>query len=125
MERPRAFSSGRRSVSTPVNAFTKTVLPWSMWPAVATIMVGARRQEQDPPWLNHLQRRDPVGDRPIGSRQIFGAKPSAYENPRLPRITYIPERRNLLSMTEHQRIAKIKGVGPKTAIAGFAARNAS
>src|SRR5262245_14996100 len=31
---PRAFSSGRRSVSTPVSARTSEVLPWSMWPAV-------------------------------------------------------------------------------------------
>ena len=35
---PRAFSSGRRSVSTPVSALTSVVLPWSIWPAVATIM---------------------------------------------------------------------------------------
>src|SRR5262249_47607935 len=37
MEMPRAFSSGRRSVSTPVSVFTRSVLPWSIWPAVATI----------------------------------------------------------------------------------------
>src|SRR5262245_38371742 len=34
---PRAFSSGRRSVSTPVRALTSEVLPWSMWPAVPRI----------------------------------------------------------------------------------------
>src|SRR5262249_47740854 len=33
---PRAFSSGNRSVSVPVSAFTSDVLPWSMWPAVPT-----------------------------------------------------------------------------------------
>jgi len=33
---PRAFSSGRRSVSVPVSALTSEVLPWSMWPAVPT-----------------------------------------------------------------------------------------
>src|SRR6266550_832463 len=33
---PRAFSSGRRSVSMPVSALTSEVLPWSMWPAVPT-----------------------------------------------------------------------------------------
>ena len=33
---PRAFSSGRRSVSMPVSAFTSDVLPWSMCPAVPT-----------------------------------------------------------------------------------------
>ena len=33
---PRAFSSGRRSVSMPVSAFTSEVLPWSMCPAVPT-----------------------------------------------------------------------------------------
>ena len=33
---PRAFSSARRSVSTPVSAFTRVVLPWSMCPAVPT-----------------------------------------------------------------------------------------
>src|SRR6267143_480197 len=38
MEMPRAFSSLRRSVSTPVNARTSVVLPWSMWPAVPTII---------------------------------------------------------------------------------------
>src|SRR2546427_352545 len=38
MEMPRAFSSLRRSVSTPVSARTRVVLPWSMWPAVPMIM---------------------------------------------------------------------------------------
>src|ERR1044071_5151013 len=38
MVRPRRFSSGRRSASTPVNARTSAVLPWSIWPAVARIM---------------------------------------------------------------------------------------
>ena len=38
MEMPRAFSCGSRSVSTPVNALTSVVLPWSTCPAVATIM---------------------------------------------------------------------------------------
>ena len=33
---PRAFSSGRRSVSVPVSALTSEVLPWSMCPAVPT-----------------------------------------------------------------------------------------
>jgi hypothetical protein len=31
---PRSFSSLRRSVSIPVSAFTRAVLPWSMCPAV-------------------------------------------------------------------------------------------
>src|SRR5262245_22526161 len=35
---PRCFSSGRRSVSTPVSALTSVVLPWSMCPAVPTII---------------------------------------------------------------------------------------
>jgi hypothetical protein len=39
---PRRFSSGRRSVSTPVRARTSAVLPWSMWPAVPMII--ARRR---------------------------------------------------------------------------------
>src|SRR5262245_52855345 len=38
MVMPRAFSSGRRSVSTPVSARTSVVLPWSICPAVPTIM---------------------------------------------------------------------------------------
>src|SRR5437763_618895 len=38
MVMPRAFSSFSRSVSTPVSARTSEVLPWSMWPAVPTIM---------------------------------------------------------------------------------------
>ena len=33
---PRAFSSGRRSGSVPVSAFTRALLPWSMCPAVPT-----------------------------------------------------------------------------------------
>src|SRR5713226_2371457 len=35
---PRRFSSSRRSASMPVRAFTSAVLPWSIWPAVPTIM---------------------------------------------------------------------------------------
>src|ERR1700694_56732 len=38
MEIPRCFSSLRRSVSMPVKARTRAVLPWSMWPAVPMIM---------------------------------------------------------------------------------------
>src|SRR3546814_17354787 len=38
MVRPRRFSSGSRSASTPVSALTRTVLPWSICPAVATII---------------------------------------------------------------------------------------
>src|SRR5829696_4036591 len=34
---PRSCSSGRRSVSTPVSSRTRTVLPWSMWPAVPRV----------------------------------------------------------------------------------------
>src|ERR1700734_3491620 len=34
MVMPRDFSSGRRSVSVPVRAWTSAVLPWSTWPAV-------------------------------------------------------------------------------------------
>src|SRR6516164_5115529 len=36
---PRAFSSFSRSPSTPVNALTRAVLPWSIWPAVPMIMM--------------------------------------------------------------------------------------
>lgn len=35
---PRCFSSFKRSVSTPVSARTRAVLPWSMWPAVPAII---------------------------------------------------------------------------------------
>ncbi len=35
---PRRFSSSSRSVSIPVNARVSAVLPWSIWPAVPTIM---------------------------------------------------------------------------------------
>ena len=35
MEMPRFFSSFRRSVSTPVRARTRAVLPWSIWPGGA------------------------------------------------------------------------------------------
>ena len=34
---PRAFSSGNRSGSVPVRASTSVDLPWSTWPAVATV----------------------------------------------------------------------------------------
>jgi hypothetical protein len=39
MEIPRDFSSFSRSVSTPVNALTSVVLPWSIWPAVPMIIL--------------------------------------------------------------------------------------
>src|SRR5574343_1680629 len=42
---PRAFSSFRRSQSTPVSALTSVVLPWSMWPAVPMIMVSGDPEE--------------------------------------------------------------------------------
>src|SRR5947208_3638056 len=35
---PRLISSGRRSVLRPVRRLTRVVLPWSMCPAVPTIM---------------------------------------------------------------------------------------
>src|SRR5579871_2518013 len=35
---PRRFSSASRSASMPVRALTSAVLPWSMWPAVPTMM---------------------------------------------------------------------------------------
>src|SRR5580692_9616147 len=38
MEIPRCFSSLSRSVSMPVRARTKAVLPWSIWPAVPIMM---------------------------------------------------------------------------------------
>src|SRR5690606_28263836 len=41
MVMPRAFSSARRSVSTPVRARTSAVLPWSICPAVPTIIARA------------------------------------------------------------------------------------
>ena len=46
---PRAFSSGSRSVSTPVSARTSAVLPWSMCPAVptTTCFIGSRRDQDD------------------------------------------------------------------------------
>src|SRR5689334_12147839 len=38
MVMPRRFSSSRRSASMPVRALTRAVLPWSMCPAVPTII---------------------------------------------------------------------------------------
>src|SRR5216684_5631338 len=38
IEMPRCFSSLRRSVSMPVRARTRAVLPWSMWPAVPAMI---------------------------------------------------------------------------------------
>ena len=43
MVMPRAFSSFSRSPSTPVSALTSDVLPWSICPAVPTIMDAVRR----------------------------------------------------------------------------------
>src|SRR5215467_10692147 len=38
MVMPRRFSSSSRFASMPVNAFTSAVFPWSIWPAVPTMM---------------------------------------------------------------------------------------
>src|SRR5262245_4392449 len=38
MVMPRLFSSSRRSASMPVSARTRAVFPWSMWPAVPTMI---------------------------------------------------------------------------------------
>ncbi len=38
MVMPRRFSSASRSASMPVSAFTSAVFPWSMWPAVPTMI---------------------------------------------------------------------------------------
>jgi len=38
------LSSGSRSVSVPVSAFTSEVLPWSMWPAVHKLRVARLAQ---------------------------------------------------------------------------------
>ena len=43
---PRARSSGRRSVSTPVSARISAVLPWSMWPAVPSVSGAAVTEAQ-------------------------------------------------------------------------------
>ena len=40
---PRAFSAARRSVSRPVSARTRAVLPWSMCPAVPSVRGGRLR----------------------------------------------------------------------------------
>src|SRR5690348_5170583 len=45
---PRSFSSLRRSVSTPVSARTSVVLPWSICPAVPTIMDAALSSARGP-----------------------------------------------------------------------------
>ena len=77
---PRAFSSFRRSASTPVSAFTSAVLPWSMWPAVPTItgrrsweggeeaglVVEAAQVEDDGAALDAADDRD--GGRRAGAR---------------------------------------------------------
>src|SRR6476620_3495013 len=52
---PRRFSSGKRSVSTPVRARTSDVLPWSMWPAVPRI-TGASSPSLLLPELHGAQR---------------------------------------------------------------------
>ena len=52
MVMPRRFSSARRSGCVPVRASTSADLPWSMWPAVPTMMLlGAFSNEAD------MQRR--------------------------------------------------------------------
>src|SRR6202034_2508469 len=49
MVMPRDFSSGRRSVSVPVRAWTSAVLPWSMWPAVPRTTERAAADFMAPP----------------------------------------------------------------------------
>ncbi len=50
---PRRFSSSQRSVSTPVRAFTRAVLPWSMWPAVPIT-----KRLRGPEWGSWVPTRD-------------------------------------------------------------------
>ena len=67
---PRAFSSGRRSVSMPVRAFTSDVLPWSICPAVpTTTCFGVASLTGEPP-RGSVPRREPSPARaaPYGSR---------------------------------------------------------
>src|SRR3990172_8462483 len=56
---PRSFSSFRRSVSIPVRALTRAVLPWSMCPAVptTTCFIGVSRV-----MLSLHQLRDGAGE---------------------------------------------------------------
>src|SRR3954447_17474097 len=71
---PRAFSSGSRSVSTPVSAPTSAVLPWSMCPAVPSVSGGAaiaRAQPSDsrPREYRWIARRE---NPPYPCRRLLG-----------------------------------------------------
>src|ERR1700722_19936416 len=70
IEMPLFFSSFRRSVSMPVRARTKAVLPWSMGPAVpimmffiSTILILAPLSAQDPAQIN-AKDAPPVVEQP-------------------------------------------------------------
>ena len=68
MVRPRRRSSASRSVSTPVRARTRAVLPWSTWPAVQKIM-------PSPPSTPPGRRRSPPRRRAGGCARPAGASP--------------------------------------------------
>ena len=55
---PRAFSSFSRSGSVPVRASTSVLLPWSMWPAVPTMI---ERTAVYRPFLRLARSRRPGG----------------------------------------------------------------
>src|SRR6204780_96235 len=77
MDMPRCFSSLRRSVSMPVSARTKAVLPWSIWPAVpimmffiSTILMLAPLRAQDAAPIN-AKDAPPAVDQPEEATPTF------------------------------------------------------
>src|SRR5436190_1164823 len=68
---PRAFSSGRRSVSTPVRAWTSVLLPWSMCPAVPTIMASLLQRRAQRAEL-HAQRARVLQAAQVEQQPVLG-----------------------------------------------------
>src|ERR1700733_2316297 len=85
---PRRFSSSRRSASIPVSAFTSAVLPWSICPAVPTMM--------DFIWLKSYRKQA----RP----QIFAVKLGNDEFQLLPTLPFLQGLQNATIELPHDHL---------------------
>src|SRR5919202_5544612 len=98
---PRAFSSGRRSVSTPVNAAISAVLPWSMCPAVPTVSGGAAPARGSSATRERVQRRR---DRGGGLADLLVAEGAGVE-----------QQASLVDAADDRRVAGAPGGGAPAA----------
>ena len=73
---PRAFSSGQRSGSSPVRAFTSVDLPWSTCPAVATTLMAQESLARIASWPSSTVRRSQTV-RPQWTRATTGGRAPA------------------------------------------------